>query len=68
MSKTVEILSKTKYSNINELIEEAKKIAVDHYALQISIEKYLQTRSDFDLKAIIHAVEYKHELEALANP
>ncbi|MFQ6055904.1 MAG: hypothetical protein ACE5J3_08000 [Methanosarcinales archaeon] len=63
MLKSTDLLSKTKCSNLQELLEEAKEMAVDNDWLQGSIERYLQTGSEFYLKAIINAVEYKHELE-----
>jgi len=63
MLKSTEQLSKTKYSNLQELLEEAKEMAVDNDCLQISIERYLKTGSELELDIIIDAVEYKHELD-----
>ncbi|MFQ6072622.1 MAG: hypothetical protein ACE5KT_07985 [Methanosarcinales archaeon] len=62
MSRTTELLSKTKYSSIEELLDAAKKLDPDNDILQISIEDYYRKGSEFDLKAIIHALEYYETL------
>lgn len=64
MLKSTEQLSKTKsIFNVQELLEEAKEMAVDNDCLQISIERYLKTCSELELDIIIDAVKYKHELD-----
>ncbi|MFQ6072619.1 MAG: hypothetical protein ACE5KT_07970 [Methanosarcinales archaeon] len=55
MSRTTELLSKTKYSNVDELLNEAKKIAIDNDWLQLSIERYIRTGSELELDIIIDA-------------
>ncbi|MFQ6054389.1 MAG: hypothetical protein ACE5J3_00210 [Methanosarcinales archaeon] len=62
MSRTTELLSKTKYSNIEELLYAAKKLDPDNDWLQICIEDYYKRGKDFDLEVIIHALEYYESL------
>ncbi|HID27116.1 MAG TPA: hypothetical protein EYP22_04715 [Methanosarcinales archaeon] len=57
-----ELLSKTKYSSIDDLLFAAERIDPDNFVLQISIDDYRTKGSPFDLKAIINALKYYEKL------
>lgn len=63
MSENIELLSRTKYSNIGDLLADAKLLDPDNDILQLSIERYYRHGKDFDLKTIIHALEFYETLK-----
>ncbi len=62
MLRSVEISSKTKYSDVENLMEEAEKLDPDNDALQISIDSYRRTGDPLDLKVIMDFLEWHREL------
>jgi hypothetical protein len=62
MLKSAEISSKTKYSDIEILLEEVEKLDPDNDALQISIDSYRRTGNPLDLKVIMDFLEWHRRL------
>ena len=58
MLRSVEISSKTKYSDVENLMEEAEKLDPDNDALQISIDSYRRTGNPLDLKVIMDFLKW----------
>ena len=64
MLRSVEISSKTKYSDVENLMEEAEKLDPDNDALQISIDSYRRTGNPLDLKVIMDFLKWHHKLRS----
>ena len=64
MLRSVEISSKTKYSDVENLMEEAEKLDTDNDALQISIDNYRITGNPLDLKVIMDFLKWHRKLKS----
>lgn len=64
MLRSVEISSKTKYSDVENLMEEAEKLDPDNDALQISIDSYRRTGDPLDLKVIMDFLKWHRKLRS----
>jgi hypothetical protein len=64
MLRSVEISSKTKYSDVENLMEEAEKLDTDNDALQISIDNYRRTGNPLDLKVIMDFLKWHRKLKS----
>ncbi len=64
MLRSVEISSKTKYSDVENLMEEAEKLDPDNDALQISIDSYRRTGNPLDLKVIMDFLKWHRKLRS----
>jgi len=62
MSTIAELLSKTKYSSIDDLLFVAERIDPDNFILKISINDFRRTGKIFDLETIVDALKYYEEL------
>jgi hypothetical protein len=64
MLRSVEISLKTKYSDVENLMEEAEKLDPDNDALQISIDSYRRTGNPLDLKVIMDFLKWHRKLRS----
>ncbi len=55
---------KTKYSEVENLMEEAEKLDPDNDALQISIDSYRRTGNPLDLKVIMDFLKWHRKLKS----
>ncbi len=56
--------SKTEYSEVENLMEEAEKLDPDNDALQISIDSYRRTGNPLDLKVIMDFLKWYRKLRS----
>ena len=64
MLRSAEISSKAKYSDVENLMEEAEKLDPDNEALQISIDGYRRTGNPLDLKVIMDFLKWHRKLHS----
>ncbi|CAD6495161.1 MAG: hypothetical protein EMLJLAPB_01253 [Candidatus Argoarchaeum ethanivorans] len=62
MLRFAEISSKTKYSDVEDLMKEAENLDPDNEALQISIDSYRRTGNPLDLKVIMDFLKWNRKL------
>ena len=64
MLRFAEISSKTKYSDVEDLMREAENLDPDNEALQISIDSYRRTGNPLDLKVIMDFLKWNRKLRS----
>jgi hypothetical protein len=64
MLRSAGISSKTKYSDVENLMEEVEKLDPDNDALQISIDSYRRTGNPLDLQVIMDFLKWHRKLKS----